>query len=397
VSARALYVCYLSLADPLVRTQVVAYLAGLAARGHTIHLLTFETELSRARRRELREEMAALGIAWHGLRYHKRPSLPATVYDTLVGSIVASWLLMRHRLRIVHARNHVPMAMALLTRPLLRRKILFDLRGLMAEEYADAGRWTRDGMPYRITEWIQRVGLRRASGFVVLTERVRQRLWGTTPPANVAVIPCCADFARLEPTGRDIRAELGLGDRPTMVYVGKLTGVYMDREMADFFVVARRAQPDLALLVLTQSPPDSIIDELARAEVPEDAYRITSASPGDVGTYLSACDFAICFCHPKPSLIASSPTKVGEYLAAGLPVVSGPDVGDTDAILQNDRVGVVVEQFDDAAYERAAATILEQATDPEIRARCRQVAHERFSLQEVGIPRYDALYRALAG
>jgi glycosyltransferase involved in cell wall biosynthesis len=396
VSVGALYICYLSLADPLVRTQVVAYLAGLAGRGHRIHLLTFETELSRARRRELRAEMAALGIRWHGLRYHKRPSLPATIYDTLAGALVAAWLVVRHRLALVHARNHVPLAMALLGRPVLRRKILFDLRGLMAQEYADAGRWTRDGAPYRITEWIQRAGLRRAGGFVVLTERVRRKLWGEHPPATATVIPCCADFARLEPTGRDVRAELGLGDRPIMVYVGKLTGVYMDREMADFFAVARRARPDLALLVLTQSPRDTILDELRRAGVPDGDHRIASAGSGEVGTYLAACDFAICFCHPKPSLIAASPTKVGEYLAAGLPVVSGPDVGDTDVLLRENGVGVIVERFDDAAYEQAAGAIADLASDPDIRERCRQVAHSVFSLQEVGIPRYDALYRAIA-
>jgi len=40
-----LYVCYLSLEDPLVHSQVVAYLAGLAERGHTVHLLTFEPGL----------------------------------------------------------------------------------------------------------------------------------------------------------------------------------------------------------------------------------------------------------------------------------------------------------------------------------------------------------------
>jgi hypothetical protein len=34
---RALYICYLSLEDPLVETHVVAYLEGLARRGHTIH------------------------------------------------------------------------------------------------------------------------------------------------------------------------------------------------------------------------------------------------------------------------------------------------------------------------------------------------------------------------
>jgi glycosyltransferase involved in cell wall biosynthesis len=396
VSVGALYICYLGLADPLVRTQVVAYLAGLADRGHRIHLLTFETELSRARRRELRAEMAALGIRWHGLRYHKRPSLPATIYDTFAGAMVASWLVLRHRLALLHARSHVPLAMALLARPFTRRRVLFDIRGLLAEEYADAGRWQRDGSAYRITEWIQGRGLRRAEGFVVLTEAVRRKLWGEAAPSNVEVIPCCADFARLSPAGIDVRGALELDERPVMIYVGKLTGVYMDREMAQFFAAARRLAPDLVFLVVTQSRPESILDELHRVGVPEDAYRITTAAPQHVGDHLAVASFAICFCHPKPSLIAASPTKVGEYLAAGLPVVSGPGVGDTDAILRDERTGVIVEEFDDAAYERAARELLELGADAAARERCRQVAERRFSLTGVGIPRYDAVYRLIA-
>ena len=90
---RSLYVCYLSLDDPLVHSQVVAYLRGLAADGHRIHLLTFETRrLGRAERRELRDRLSRQGISWHGLRYHKRPSLPATIYDTLAGALYATVL-----------------------------------------------------------------------------------------------------------------------------------------------------------------------------------------------------------------------------------------------------------------------------------------------------------------
>jgi glycosyltransferase involved in cell wall biosynthesis len=396
VSARSLYICYLSLTDPLVRTQVVAYLAGLAERGHVIHLLTFETGLNGSRRRELRAEMAQLGISWHGLRYHKRPSLPATMYDTFVGAAVASWLVVRHRLQLLHARSHVPLAMTMLARPFMRSRIVFDIRGLLADEYADAGRWDREGAAYRITDWIQRVGLRRADGFVVLTERVRRQLWGETPPATAHVIPCCADFDRLAASDIDVRAALGLGKRPIMIYVGKLTGVYMDREMADFFAVARSADPDLAFVILTQSSAESIEDELRRAGIPERDYRIATAAAHEVGAYLSAADFAICFCHPKPSLIAASPTKIGEYLASGLPVVSGPDAGDTDAILRDERAGVVVSEFTDSAYERAAAEILALAADGACRDRCRAVAERVFSLREVGIPRYDALYSQMA-
>jgi glycosyltransferase involved in cell wall biosynthesis len=396
VSTRSLYICYLSLTDPLARTQVVAYLAGLAERGHVIHLLTFETELNGPRRRELRAEMAQLGISWHGLRYHKRPSLPATIYDTFAGATVAWWLVVRHRLQLLHARSHVPLAMTMLARPFTRSRIVFDIRGLLADEYADAGRWDRDGAAYRITDWIQRVGLRRADGFVVLTERVRRQLWGETPPATAHVIPCCADFDRLAASDIDVRAALGLGKRPIMIYVGKLTGVYMDREMADFFAVARSANPDLAFMILTQSSAESIVDELRRAGIPERDYRIATAASQEVGAYLAAADFAICFCHPKPSLIAASPTKIGEYLAAGLPVVSGPDVGDTDAILRDERVGAIVPDFGEDAYERAAAEMLRLAADDDARERCREVARRRFSLTGVGIPRYDALYRQIA-
>src|SRR5438552_6520846 len=105
---RSLYVCYLSLEDPLVHTQVVAYLEGLAGRGHTIHLLTFEPKLGRERTRALESELRARGIEWHALRYHKRPSLPATIYDAVAGALVATRLVRRHRLDAVHARSHVP-------------------------------------------------------------------------------------------------------------------------------------------------------------------------------------------------------------------------------------------------------------------------------------------------
>ena len=54
---RVLYICYLSLEDPLVHSQVVAYLAGLAERGHAVHLLTFEPRLERARRRQIEDDL----------------------------------------------------------------------------------------------------------------------------------------------------------------------------------------------------------------------------------------------------------------------------------------------------------------------------------------------------
>jgi hypothetical protein len=71
MNLRALYICYLSLEDPLVHTQVVAYLEGLAQNGHSIHLLTFDPKLDPERRRCFEADLRARGIA-------STPSMRAT-------------------------------------------------------------------------------------------------------------------------------------------------------------------------------------------------------------------------------------------------------------------------------------------------------------------------------
>ena len=233
----------------------------------------------------------------------------------------------------MHARNHVPLATALIVRRLTGCRLIFDVRGLMAEEYVDAGRWKEDGVAYRLTRSVQRAGLRRADGVVTLTDAVRPHLFGADRRPRTEVIPCCADLERLEEqsgAGADTRRELGIGDRRVMVYVGKFTGWYMEREMVDFFAAARRLDPALVFLVLTQADQDVLRRELARAGIRDEDARVTRAEPGEVGRYLAAADFGISFIRRCFSKISSSPTKIGEYLGAGLPVVSSAGIGDLD-------------------------------------------------------------------
>jgi glycosyltransferase involved in cell wall biosynthesis len=396
---RALYLCYLSIDDPLVETQVVAYLAGLAERGHVIHLVTFEPgRMPRARRREVRERLAARGIAWHRLTYHKRPSLPATVFDTLWSVPAAAWWMRRHRLDTVHCRSHVPAAAGLLLRRLTRCRLIFDIRGLMAEEYVDAGRWPADGIAVRITKAIERAAIRHADGIVVLTERVNRMLFGPAGDPRVAVIPCCTPLTDQQPDGTAVAQRLGLGDRPVMVYVGKFTGWYMDAEMADFFAVARRRIPGLHFLVLTQADARHVADLFAAREIPAEDFTLTRAAPEDVGAHLAVARFAIAFIRPSLSKRSSSPTKIGEYLAAGLPVLSTADVGDVDALLEGTGAGVLVDAgaLDEEAYGRAADAIMALAAGVGAPEACRAVARRELSMREVGIPRYAALYERVA-
>src|SRR3954471_13295393 len=89
----SLYLCYQSVTEPLTQTQVVAYLEGLAAAGYRTLLLTFEPRrLSESEVEGWRRRLAAKGIDWYRLRYHKRPTVPATAWDIVCGIAVTLWL-----------------------------------------------------------------------------------------------------------------------------------------------------------------------------------------------------------------------------------------------------------------------------------------------------------------
>jgi glycosyltransferase involved in cell wall biosynthesis len=396
---RSLYLCYLSLDDPLVESQVVAYLEGLAGRGHAIHLLTFETRpLTRARRTELRERLRARGVRWHGLRYHKRPSLPATTFDTVCGALACVWLVRRHKLGAVHARNHVPAAMAMLAARFAPHRLIFDIRGLMAEEYVDLGRWRSGSLAFRITKRTERAAISRAAGVVVLTHRVRRLVFGAGNRDDVFVIPCCADVERLSSqraARTAVRRTLGIDARPVLVYVGKLGGWYMDAEMAEFFVVARDVIPGLHLLVVTQADRGAIERQLAHRGVDPSDYTITSVEHAHLGELLSAADAAIALIRPVPSKVATSPTKIGECLAAGLPVVA-TDIGDVRPLLEDSGTGIVLSDFSSRAYRAGACELASMLADATTATRCVETARKHLSLREIGIPRYDALYRTVA-
>ena len=174
--ARCLYVCYFGLREPLVQTQVVAYLKQLRDAGMEMTLLTFEPADAGAQgwQGEWRDRMATEGIRWLWLPYHKRPSLPATLYDIAVGARLICKLIERDQFDLLHARAHVAAAMTTLAKRMTGVPMLFDIRGLLAEEYVDVGIWRSGGLNYRLAKRAERSMLAAADGFVVLTERARE-------------------------------------------------------------------------------------------------------------------------------------------------------------------------------------------------------------------------------
>lgn len=401
---RSLYISYFGVREPLVQTQVLPYLRQLAAADLKVHLLTFEPRLeekwSDDELASQRAQLATQGIGWFYLPYHKRPTLPATLYDIAAGARFAIKLARRREINVLHARAHVPMAMALLAQRVGRVKLIFDIRGLMAEEYADAGIWKERSLPFRFVKTLERTGINRADQIVVLTGRLRDWLVAhrLKNADQIEVIPCCVDIKRFEDghLAPDVDEASQRTDRFEVVYAGSLVGLYLVEEMGRFFQAIKKKRPDAFLRILSASPREQGAAALKRAGLDETDFDIRAVAPSDVPAHLRRARLGVSFRKPAFAQIAASPTKIPEYLAAGLPVVCNAGIGDMDQLVEQEQVGVVLRHFDEDGYERAANEALLIAQDQESRERCRRVARVYFDLQTVGGQRYLNVYRRLA-
>ncbi len=399
----SLYISYWSLQDPLCQTQSLAYLLQLAARGHTFALLTFEQPqyaLDPARAAAVKKELAEQGLYWYPLRYHKRFSLLATAFDWVCGVGAGIFLALRHRARVVHSRASIPAAMALAISRLCGLKFLYDADSALSEEYADIGHWRRGGLAFQATAWFEGLARKSSDSIIVLTDQLRRDyIHKHNVQAPVAVIPCCVDVGkfRFDAKAREKRRrELGLTDEKLFIYVGKIGSWYLVDETFEFFKVARETVGAARLLVLTGDAPDAFHEVAGRCGLSRADYDVRSASHGEVAEWLSASDVGLAFIRSVSSKRGSSPVKVGEYLATGLPVVITSGIGDYSALIARENLGAVINSLTRAEYLGAAERLVALwAEGARLGERCRAAAAENVSLDGIGAQRYQAVYDEL--
>lgn len=392
---RILFLSYDGVLEPLGQSQILPYVRGLASIGAAMTLVSFEKRSdikAFGRIQTLRTQLSAKGIRWVHLTYHKRPTLLATSFDLLGGLFQAVAVVRRDQVRVVHARSYVPALIAWLLKRLLGVRLIFDMRGFWADERVEGGLWPAEGYLYRVAKRLERRILKDADEIVTLTERARRTVehWPGLQAPRVSVIPTCVDLERFSAPAR---ARLP-NPLPVFIYTGSLGTWYLLGEMLRFVEEAANRFPRARFLLLTRNREEAA-RELVGSKLAPDVVTVRAVAPSEVPMWLAQADAGLAFYKPGWARQATCPTKVGEYLAMGLPVVVNEAVGDMKELIGKNEVGVVLSEFSTETYRLALDQLQALWADATLAARCRGVAESYFSLQS-GVERYWEIYRRLA-
>ena len=129
------------------------------------------------------------------------------------------------------------------------------------------------------------------------------------------------------------------------MYLGSIGSWYLLEEMLAFFAFVRTNSPAARFLFISQMNPQTILLAAERQGIPKEALSVVAAEREEVPRLLATADFGLFFIKPCFSKQASSPTKLGEMLAMGLPVIANGGVGDLDDFFAEKSGGNAGEQL----------------------------------------------------
>lgn len=402
MSKKVLYITYDGLTDPLGQAQVLPYLKGLSNYGYEFTILSFEKKERFIKGRQLVEKLVKeSNIQWVPLSFTTRPPLLSKFYDAVKMKTTAYKLQRKHGFEMVHCRSYVAADAGLQLKKKFGVKFIFDMRGFWPDEKKD-GSWNVSNPLFkRVYQYYKRKEsqyLQYADYIISLTHAGKSEMmnWATyNKNVPVQVIPCCADMDLFSLTNseekKSSRAQMQIRNGELLIsYLGSIGTWYMLDEMLLFFKKLKVKYPGAKFLFVTHSPRSVIDNKIEALQLSKEDFIIREASRSEVPSLIKASDINISFIKPVYSKISSSPTKLGEVLSMGIPVISNSGVGDVKSVIEASQAGYVIDSFNEKEFEEAVEAIpgLLKKSPGDIRNAVKNI----FSLER-GIDLYLSCYR----
>ncbi len=396
---KILYISYDGICDPIGKSQILPYIFGCDDISLNFHILSFEKKTTNKQiLMDTRNDLDQRNILWTNLSFTSNIGMLGKFFDLIKLIFFMIVLLKKDQISLIHARGHISAIAALVSKVVFGVDFLFDYRGMWIEERIDKGSWHEEKFLHRLQirsfKKLERIIISKSAGINVLTRKMKSfMIENFNYQGYLSVIPCCVDFELFKFNNNnrsEILRKLNIPNSAiVMTYLGSSGGMYDHYKLFNCFSKVSEHIENVFLLFITNHPSE--IQHLISIfkNTHSDKIRVTNLSRAQIPDYLSISSLFVTFNTPGIARISMSPTKVGEALAVGLPIIADSFVGDLQEDLSFIGGCHGIDADDRDPHKKIISMIERQQINPQ--DFIRNNAKEIYSLEK-GVATYNKLY-----
>lgn len=295
------------------------------------------------------------------------------------------WIL-KYKIQLIHGQNYYSTFLALLLKPVTKVKVIFDVHGLVPEEYQYLRNKGANSMTLKLLRWIERCCVFHSDRLLCVSAKLKMELANRYPSEAVkmTVLPSCVNtevFKYDHSEGTSLRSTLSFDDNLIVAYIGNLMDWAQLDDVINTWRIIAMNDPSARFLVVTQNDLEQVRSYFFDQGFKKGEFALFTCPHDKVPAYLSASDIGLVIRSNSVFNRIASPTKVAEYLACGVPLVISPEVGDWSGLIEEQGVGITLDGRGDREWKHKIANFLSSLKNnrSEIKKRCRQLVAQQFS------------------
>ena len=360
------YVTIDSLEEGVGSSQITPLISRLSKSGLKINLVSYEKSNPSL---ELAAYFESIGVNWNWRPFGS---------NGLIGGVGRLNDLRKQipNTDLIHARSDIPAVSAIASG---LAPVLWDVRSLWADQKVMIQKSLVNRTLYGIYRGLESIAASKSSGMSTLTSAVvpileerHKRL-----PSLRTVVPTAVDldYFKLDAI-MPSKAQALFSGTYNEYYDLDLSGLFMEEFQKHVSIETHWARPK----------------ESSKSSIGVGESKVFPSSQTGMAKLIPEYSFGVSVCKMDagPSLTAAMPTKIGEFLACGRPIVVNKGLGDMDGFIEEFDAGVILDGTPSNLVESATklATLI---SDSETPYRCRALAEKHFSM-DVGAGKYLDIY-----
>ncbi len=379
--------------EPLGHSQVLKYLEKLS-KNYKINLITFEKKSNLTNLSSLNKLIKicdARDIYWHRINYRNGQFGFGKLVNIFNLIIAPLNIFLTKRIALVHIRSYMPGIVIPILRAIFKFDLIFDMRGFWADEKHDRLNWNKKSFKYKFFKSLEKYLINNSQHIVTLTEASKEIIIRDfeADRSLINVIPTCVDFDEFSR-----RENLRENNTLTIGYLGSVDTAY---DFTKFFFLITQLQSLLKFTIYLKVLTNKTLEEVSRL-IPENVIsrinlEVKFVERENLSEEISSFDFLGFYLKENFSINASMPTKIGESLACGVPLICNSFNLDIENIIKQNDIGLTYD-FENSLSQQHIKKLLQLLDDKTIHQRCSKIANEYFSLEK-GADAYLNLYTKL--